>query len=128
VLLHVSNLIHFGYLLLVWSVVVVYVTRTAANRFRTTLRLLQIIPFLFALDLIVGISAGPVITNLSHGKELMFQIWGEAVIEAEFARDEAELGQIVVNTAIQQALADKYPFKRMPGERAVALWVLAEGE
>ena len=55
-LLHVSNLIHFGYLLLVWSVVVVYVTRTAANRFRTTLRLLQIIPFLFALDLIVGIT------------------------------------------------------------------------
>lgn len=55
-LLHVSNLIHFGYLLIVWSVIVIYVNRTAANRFRTTLRLLQIIPFLFALDLIIGIT------------------------------------------------------------------------
>jgi uncharacterized membrane protein YhaH (DUF805 family) len=56
VLLHVSNLLHFGYLLIVWSVIVIYVNRTAANRFRTTLRLLQIIPFLFALDLIVGVT------------------------------------------------------------------------
>ncbi len=55
-LLHVSNLLHFGYLLIVWSVIVIYVNRTAANRFRTTLRLLQIIPFLFALDLIVGVT------------------------------------------------------------------------
>ncbi len=76
------------------------------------------------LDLIVGISAGPVITNVSHDKELMFQIWGEAVIEADFARDEAERGQIVVNQAIRDALADRYQFERMAGERAVALWIL----
>jgi class 3 adenylate cyclase len=78
------------------------------------------------LDLIVGISAGPVVTNVSHGRELMFQIWGEAVIEADFARDEAERGQIVVNDAIREALADKYRFERMAGERAVALWILTE--
>ncbi len=78
------------------------------------------------LDLIVGISAGPVITNLSHDRELMFQIWGKAVIEADFARDEAEPGQIVVNDAVRDALAAKYPFEALPGERAVALWVLAE--
>ena len=78
------------------------------------------------LDLIVGISAGPVIINVSHGNEMMFQIWGEAVIEADFARDEAERGQIVVNDAIREALADKYRFEQMPGERAVALWTLTE--
>jgi len=56
VLLHVSNLIHVGYLLVAWCVIVAYVRRTTANRFRTTLRLLQIIPFMFALDLIIGIT------------------------------------------------------------------------
>jgi len=55
-LLHESNLIHVGYLLVVWCVIVMYVNRTNANRFRTTLRLLQIIPFMFALDLIIGIT------------------------------------------------------------------------
>ncbi len=80
------------------------------------------------LDLIVGISAGPVITNLSHDRELMFQVWGEAVIEADFARDEAELGQIVVTGAIHEALAGRYRFERLAGERTVALWVLADGE
>lgn len=78
------------------------------------------------LDLIVGISAGPVITNVSHDRELMFQLWGEAVIEADFARDEAERGQIVVNGVIREALADRYRFEPLPGERVVALWVLTE--
>ena len=55
-LLHASNLIHISYLLVVWCVIVVYINRTTANRFRTTLRLLQIIPFMFALDLIIGIT------------------------------------------------------------------------
>ncbi len=80
------------------------------------------------LDLIVGISAGPVITNLSHDRELMFQIWGEAVIEADFARDEAELGQIVVTGTVREALADRYRFERMAGEKVVGLWILADGE
>ena len=53
-LLHISNLIHIGYLLAAWCVILLYLRRTAANRFRTTLRLLQIIPFMFALDLILG--------------------------------------------------------------------------
>ena len=39
-----------------WGILVLYVTRTSANRFRTTLRLLQIMPFLFALDLILGVT------------------------------------------------------------------------
>ena len=78
------------------------------------------------LDLIVGISAGPVVTNVSHDRELMFQIWGEAVIEADFARDEAERGQIVVNDAIRDALANRYRFEQLPGERSIALWILTE--
>ncbi len=53
-LLHESNLIHIGYLLVAWCVIVLYVNRTTANRFRTTLRLLQIIPVMFAIDLILG--------------------------------------------------------------------------
>lgn len=55
-LLHESNLIHVGYLLVVWCVIVFYINRTTANRFRTTLRLLQIMPIMFALDLIIGVT------------------------------------------------------------------------
>ena len=54
-LLHASTLIHIGYLLVAWCLIVLYVNRTTANRFRTTLRLLQIIPVMFALDMIIGI-------------------------------------------------------------------------
>ena len=53
-ILHVSNLIHIGYLLIVACVIVLYVRRTDATRFRATLRLLQIIPVMFAVDMIIG--------------------------------------------------------------------------
>ena len=49
-----ANLVHISYLLLAWATIVLYLKRTQANRFRTTLRLLQIIPAMFALDLVLG--------------------------------------------------------------------------
>ena len=47
---------HIGYLLVSWCVILVYVNRSTATRFRKTLRLLQIIPVMFALDMIIGIA------------------------------------------------------------------------
>jgi len=79
------------------------------------------------LELIVGIASGPVITNVRHDKEVVFQLWGEAVIRADDARDRAEPGQIVVGDEIRTALQSRYRFERLAGEDPHLLWVLQAG-
>jgi class 3 adenylate cyclase len=78
------------------------------------------------LELIVGISSGPVITNVVHQEELLFQLWGEAVINADYARDHAEPGQIVVTDSVRAALAEKYRFTAVHNQRQPALWLLED--
>jgi len=54
-MLHVSNLIHLVYVVIAWSIVARYIRATRATRFRTTLRLVQIIAALFTLDILLGV-------------------------------------------------------------------------
>ena len=75
------------------------------------------------LELLVGISAGPVITNVVHEEELLFQLWGEAVINADYARDHAAPGQIVVTDNVREYLQEKYTFVRVDQPSDITLWV-----
>lgn len=54
---HISNLIHLGIILCIWVGIEIYLRRTTATRFRAAMRLLQILPFLFITDLVVGFVA-----------------------------------------------------------------------
>ncbi len=76
------------------------------------------------LELLVGISAGPVITNVVHEEELLFQLWGEAVINADYARDHAAPGQIVVTDNVREYLQEKYTFVRVDQPSDITLWQL----
>ena len=50
----VSNLLHLGFVLVAWSLVLLYLKTSKATRFRLSLRLLQILPVLFAVDFALG--------------------------------------------------------------------------
>jgi class 3 adenylate cyclase len=78
------------------------------------------------LQLMVGISAGPVITNVVHEDDLLFHLWGEAVINADHARDQASLGQIVVTDDVKEALVNKYSFSEVSAPGPLSLWALAD--
>lgn len=49
-----SNLVHLGFVVVAWSAVALYLKASSANRFRMMLRLLQILPVLFAVDFAIG--------------------------------------------------------------------------
>ena len=53
-MLHISNLYHLIYAIAAWFLIQAYVGGSQASRFRTVMRLLQITPLLFALDLVAG--------------------------------------------------------------------------
>ena len=53
-MLHVSNLYHLIYAVAAWFVIQAYLGSSRVTRFRTIMRLLQITPLFFAIDLIVG--------------------------------------------------------------------------
>ncbi|XOV83689.1 MAG: hypothetical protein ACFHXK_00950 [bacterium] len=52
--MHISNFIHLVLVFGLWLVLSTYLRRTSATRFRAALRLLQILPVMFALDITVG--------------------------------------------------------------------------
>ncbi len=78
-----------------------------------------------SLQLIVGIADGPVVTNIVHDRELVFNLWGEAVIQADHARDCAAAGQIVVTNSVKQVLEARHEFERVSAEGPEMLWSLA---
>ena len=78
------------------------------------------------LGLTVGICSGPVIADVI-GEESLFQLWGAAVIAADYAMDCGGVNDIVVTRTIHDALADQYTF--IPLETSgssVPLWTLVE--
>jgi hypothetical protein len=52
--LHISNLVHLIFIASVWLSIEMYLRRTAVSRFRAALRLLQVLPILFVLDVLIG--------------------------------------------------------------------------
>jgi class 3 adenylate cyclase len=48
------------------------------------------------------------------------------VINADYARDHAEPGQIVVTDSVRAALAEKYRFTAVHNQRQPALWLLED--
>lgn len=78
------------------------------------------------LGVVVGIGAGTVISDVTHDVEVVFQLWGEAVIQADFARDCGTPGQIVVTQPIRDQLADTFAFTPLEVPGRVALWSLAD--
>jgi class 3 adenylate cyclase len=79
------------------------------------------------LSLSLGIGAGTVVTDVVHGEELLFHLWGEAVIQADHALDKASDGQIVVTQAVYDKLADSYQFTQLPAAHPIPLWALEKG-
>jgi len=75
------------------------------------------------LRLTAGISSGPVITDVAFDDEMLFHLWGEAVIQADHARDHAAEGQIVVTQVVRDKLADSYRFEALP--RYCSSWRIA---
>lgn len=53
-LLHPSNLVHLLLVAAIWLFLTNYLRKTSATRFRATLRILQILPVLFLIDIVVG--------------------------------------------------------------------------
>ena len=51
---HPSNLIHLLLIAGIWLFLLRYLHKTSATRFRATLRILQILPVLFLIDIFVG--------------------------------------------------------------------------
>jgi hypothetical protein len=49
-----SNLVHLGFIGVSWLIVAIYLKSSGATRFRLALRLLQILPVLFAVDFVIG--------------------------------------------------------------------------
>ena len=79
------------------------------------------------LGLTVGIGSGPVIADVMAQGQFLFQLWGAAVIEADYAMDCGEINEIVVTRTVHDGLADQYTFQpiEMQGSQ-VALWKLVE--
>lgn len=54
-MLHISNLYHLIFAAICWFIIRAFVKRSAAaTKFATTMRLLQIVPILFCVDLVAG--------------------------------------------------------------------------
>jgi hypothetical protein len=53
-MLHLSNLYHLIYATAAWFLIQAYLGNSRATKFRMVMRLLQIMPLLFALDLVAG--------------------------------------------------------------------------
>ena len=49
-----SNLVHLGFVAVSWGLIAIYLKASGASRFRLALRLLQILPLLFAIDFAIG--------------------------------------------------------------------------
>ena len=79
------------------------------------------------LGLTVGIGSGPVIADVMGQGQILFQLWGAAVIAADHAMDCGETNDIVVTRAVHDGLAEQYVFKplEVPGSE-VALWKLID--
>ncbi|MGI9328325.1 MAG: adenylate/guanylate cyclase domain-containing protein, partial [Pseudomonadales bacterium] len=78
------------------------------------------------LDLRVGISAGSVVTDVVHHNELLFHLWGEAVVQADHALDRATNNQIIVTQPVHEKLTQGFRFERLEGG-PIPLWCLQEG-
>jgi class 3 adenylate cyclase len=78
------------------------------------------------LSLAIGIAAGTVVTDVAQNQEVLFQLWGEAVIQADYARDRAGQGQILVTQSVRDQLSDSYEFQRVEDTDHVVLWTLAD--
>ncbi|TDJ37968.1 MAG: HAMP domain-containing protein [Gammaproteobacteria bacterium] len=78
------------------------------------------------LNLAIGIAAGTVVTDVAHNQEVLFQLWGEAVIQADYARDQAGRGEILVTQSVRDQLSDSYEFQRVDDADGVALWAVAD--
>lgn len=76
------------------------------------------------LSLAAGISGGSVMADVVQGDELLFHLWGEAVIQADQACDHATDGQIVVTEPVHRKLADTYEFEPLEGVSSTSLWCL----
>ncbi len=79
------------------------------------------------LGLTVGISAGPVIADVLGQDQFQFQLWGAAVIDADYAMDSGDIDEIVVTRAVRDGLADQYRFEPLQAATPqVPLWRLVE--
>jgi class 3 adenylate cyclase len=78
------------------------------------------------LSLAIGIAAGTVVTDVEHNQEVLFQLWGEAVIQADYAKDRAGQGQILVTQSVRDQLSDNYEFQRVDNTDHVVLWTLGD--
>ncbi len=78
------------------------------------------------LGLTVGVGAGPVIADVGQD-HFQFQLWGAAVIDADYAMDCGETDEIVVTRAVRDGLADQYRFEPLPAAMPqIPLWRLVE--
>jgi hypothetical protein len=53
-MLHISNLFHLATIVFAWLVIVFFTKDVSRTKFATVLRLLQIIPLMFCIDLVAG--------------------------------------------------------------------------
>jgi class 3 adenylate cyclase len=79
------------------------------------------------LGLTVGICAGPVIADVMGQDQFQFQLWGAAVIDADYAMDCGGIDEIVVTRGVRDSLADQYRFEPLQAATPqVPLWTLVE--
>jgi class 3 adenylate cyclase len=79
------------------------------------------------LGLTVGIGSGPVIADVMGQGQILFQLWGAAVIAADNAMDRGGINDIIVTSSVREGLQDQYTFTplEVPGSD-VALWKLVD--
>ncbi len=81
------------------------------------------------LRLRVGIASGTALADVIGRERLVFHVWGEVVIEADHARDEAGAWQVVVTTPVRDKLHEVLAFRPLEGATGdLPLWVLADSE
>ncbi|MCZ6887888.1 MAG: HAMP domain-containing protein [Gammaproteobacteria bacterium] len=78
------------------------------------------------VDIIVGIGTGPVVADAARRDRFVFHLWGDAVIQADHARDRAQRGQILVTPAVRDKLTDLYEFCALDTGAELQLWELNE--
>ena len=76
------------------------------------------------LGLTVGVGSGPVVVDAMGQGQFMFQLWGHAVIAADFAMDSGGVDDIVVSRSVHDGLADQYRFEPFAQSGDVPLWRL----
>ena len=77
------------------------------------------------LGVTVGICAGPVVADVLGQGQFLFQLWGAAVIDADYAMDCGGINEIVVTRSVRDGLADQYRFESLQTATPdVPLWRL----